>query len=81
MLKRLLKKLRNAFSRILGYEYVKIQSLDGKPRFQIYQYRKSDGKFDYENYKNTQVKGNKRKLKKSMQVRNTYLSFPTILRA
>ena len=62
MLKRSLKKLFNVLSRMLGYGFVKIQSIGDQARFQIYQYRQSDGTFDYEEYKRTQVKGNKRKI-------------------
>jgi len=46
----------------LGYEIKKTSPITRQRGFEIYQYRKSDGEFDYEKYRKTQIEGNKQKI-------------------
>ena len=57
-----MKRLLKALVRKLGYQIIKPGSIDKINRFELYEYRKSDGTFDYESYRKTQIAGNKRKI-------------------
>lgn len=57
-----MKKLINALISNFGYEIKKTSPVVMRNGFELYQYRKSDGSFDYEKYRQTQVAGNKRKI-------------------
>lgn len=54
----LIKKLANSF----GYEIKKYRPIDSSKGFELFQYHKKDGTFDYEKYKTIQTKGNKLKI-------------------
>lgn len=48
----------------LIYAAKKLEPVDTRMGYQLYQYRKSDGSFDYEKYKRVQTAGNRRKIEK-----------------
>ncbi len=58
LMKKVIKKIAKRF----GYVVKKKQPITISNGFELYQYRKSDGAFDYEKYKQTQISGNKRKI-------------------
>lgn len=57
-MKKLIKSLANSF----GYDIKRTQPIATDSGFELYQYLKADGAFDYEKYKQTQIAGNKRKI-------------------
>jgi len=69
-----MKKLIGAMAKSLGYEIIKRGPVDKSNGFELYQYRKPDGTFDYEKYKQVQVAGNRRKLEK-VWVREENIAF------
>lgn len=58
MFKKVIKKIVNS----LGYQIVLQQPIERNNGFELYQYLKSDGTFDYETYKQIQIEGNKQKI-------------------
>ena len=50
------------------------RAVDVKNGFEVYQYRKPDGTFDYERYQQVQIAGNKRKIE-NVWVREENISF------
>ena len=59
-MKKILKKVISS----LGYELKKVSPIDNKNGHELYKYQKSDGSFDYQKYRETQINGNKRKIEK-----------------
>lgn len=57
-----MKKLIRGMVNRLGLEFTRLPLVDGNRTFELYHYRKPDGTFDYEKYKQVQVAGNRRKI-------------------
>ena len=57
-----MKKQIKALISSFGYEIKKIRPFVTRNGFELYQYRKSDGAFDYQKYKQIQIAGNKQKI-------------------
>ena len=57
-----MKKLIGALANRFFHVFSKPQPIDSRSGFELYQYRKSDGTFDYEKYRQTQIEGNRRKI-------------------
>lgn len=57
-----MKKLIRAAVNNLGYDIRRLYPIDNVNGFELYRYRKPDGTFDYEKYKEIQISGNKRKI-------------------
>lgn len=57
MIKKAIRKAANKF----GYDIVVHEPIDRKNGFQLYHYLQPDGTFDYDKYKEVQIKGNKQK--------------------
>lgn len=69
-----MKKLIRAAANSLGYEIKRLRPIDTANGFELYRYRKPDGTFDYEKYKEIQISGNRRKIEK-VGVREENISF------
>ena len=57
-----MRKLLKAIANRFGYDLQQLRPIDRTSGFELYRYRKPDGTFDYDKYKELQVAGNKRKL-------------------
>jgi len=69
-----MNKLIRTMAHSLGYEITKLRPVDKRNGFELYQYRKADGTFDYEKYKQVQTAGNRRKIEK-VWVREENIAF------
>ncbi|MBN1909142.1 MAG: methyltransferase domain-containing protein [Pirellulales bacterium] len=58
MLRRMVKNL----AKRLGYDIIQRSPVDRLGGYEMYHYRKADGTFDYEKYREVQTEGNKRKI-------------------
>lgn len=62
LIKRLIGRPLRAIADRLGYEIVRKSPIAKRGGFQLYQYRRPDGTFDCERYRQVQTAGNKEKL-------------------